>query len=547
MNKKELEQVHVRLPEVVEDFKAGRTSRRDFLRTSTLLGLSAATAYALAGKITGEHVFPAARAQGAGGGTLRISMNVMEINDPSLADWSQKGNLFRAMLEPLAKVGADNVTYPYLAERWEANDDLTAWTFHLRQGIMWTNGDEFNADDVIANVEKWRDEEHGSSNFSRFSSIESVEKIDDYTVRFNLSAADIAIPEGLGDYPALIAHRNFWTDGQPFPENPIGTGPYVIDEYAVGQRASFNKREDVTWWGEEALGKEVLLDRIEIIDHGDDVSAHLAALASGQVDLLYEMSTDAVPTVQDNDNLVLYETVTGQTGVARFHVTTAPFDDPRVRTAIRRCIDHEVLLQLAYQNLGTPGEDHHVCPIHPEYAQIPRPVQDYEEARRLLAEAGYEDGLDIEIYSVANPTWEPNTCQVIAEMVSPAGINLSVNIMPGGSYWDRWTDWPFGFTSWTHRPLGVQVLNLAYRSGVPWNETNYSNPEFDSLLDQANGILDPDERRSVMAELEEMLQSDSIMIQPYWRAIHTASSTNLVGFELQPAREFDYPALSLSS
>ena len=160
------------------------------------------------------------------------------------------------------------------------------------------------------------------------------------------------------------------------------------------------------------------------------------------------------------------------------------------------------------------------------------PSQDYDEARRLLAEAGFGDGLDISIDCVAQPTWEPNTCQVISQMLVPAGINLSVNVMPGGTYWDRWLVAPFGFTSWTHRPLGITVLNLAYRSGVPWNETGYANPEFDTLLDQANGTFDVDARREIVRELELMLQGDAILIQPYWRSIHTASRTNVHGYHL---------------
>ncbi|MEO1227009.1 MAG: ABC transporter substrate-binding protein, partial [Pseudomonadota bacterium] len=210
MDKKELASVHVALPNLVEQLEKGRTTRRDFLRTSTLLGLSATAAYGIAGRITGEHFVAPARAQGTPGGTVRISMNVMELSDPSLADWSQKSNVYRAVNEPLAKIGADNITRPYLAERWEANDDLTAWTFHLRQNATWSNGDAFIADDVVANIEKWLDEAHGSSNYSRFSSLESAEAIDDHTVRFNLSSPDLAVPESLGDYPALIVHRNFW-------------------------------------------------------------------------------------------------------------------------------------------------------------------------------------------------------------------------------------------------------------------------------------------------------------------------------------------------
>ncbi|MEQ8965342.1 MAG: ABC transporter substrate-binding protein [Azospirillaceae bacterium] len=553
MHKDDLAKVHKAIPKLVDKLANGDVGRRDFLRTTTLLGLSATTAYTLAGKITGEPFVPAARAQGNMGGTIRVSMNVKEISDPAIFDWSEKGNIARHVIEPLAQVGTDNITRPFLAERWEASDDLKTWTFHLRRGVKWNNGDDFIADDVIFNFERWMNPETGSSNYGRFAALResnddgspmmdgAVEKVDDHTVRFNMRVPFLALPESMGDYPALIVHRRFTEEGGNFPDNPVGTGPYLLEDFGVGERAVLVKRDPSEYWGEE-----VYLDGITYIDHGDDPAAWLAALASGQVDLLYRLSVDQVPAVQGMQHLQLYETVTGQTGVARMKVTEPPFDDVRVRKAIRLSMDHARLLELGYQNLGVPGEDHHVSPAHPEYAEIPEPTQDYEQARALLAEAGYEDGLELTIDCVAQPTWEPNTCQVIAEMLRPAGIDLTVNIMPGGTYWERWTTAPFGFTSWTHRPLGTQVLSLAYRCGVPWNESSYCNPDFDALLDQAEATLDVEERREIMADLEAMLQDDSVIIQPYWRSVFTASGANVNGFSVHPAEEMQLNGVWLS-
>ena len=125
-------------------------------------------------------------------------------------------------------------------------------------------------------------------------------------------------------------------------------------------------------------------------------------------------------------------------------------------------------------------------------------------------------------------------------MVKPAGINLAINIMPGGSYWDVWASTPFGFTAWTHRPLGVQVLNLAYRSGVSWNETNYSNPEFDKTLDKAGAILDPNERRVVTRKLQEILQDDAIISQSFWRSVFVTANKRVQGLYAQVALEHHY-------
>jgi peptide/nickel transport system substrate-binding protein len=554
MDRDDLGKVHSAIPRMVEALENGRIDRREFLRTTTLLGLSATAAYGLAGKITGEDFVPNAQAQEPQrGGILRCSMNVKDCSDPAIYDWSEKGNVARQVIEPLVMLGPDNVARPWLAERWEANEDLTSWTFHLRRGVKWNNGDDFIADDVIFNFERWLDPATGSSNYGRFATLrgpndgdgilpDALEKVDDHTVRFNLRVPDLTLPENMTDYPALIVHRRFVEEGGNFVENPVGTGPFLLDEFAIGQRARFSKRDPAEYWG-----PEVYIDGIEFTDHGDDPAAALAALASGQVDLLYRLfSVDQVPAVLERDGLILHQTVTAQTGVARMKVTEPPFDNPLVRAAIRSCIDHPVLLELGYLGFGEPGEDHHVAPVHPDYAQIPRPQQDYERARQLLTEAGYPDGLEISIDCVAQPTWEPNTCQVIAQMLAPAGITLSVNIMPGGTYWDRWLTAPFGFTSWTHRPLGVTVLNLAYRTGVPWNESSYSNERFDRLLDQANGTINVEARRALMAELETILQSDSVIVQPFWRSVFTASTDRVNGFEIQPAEEHHYHRVWLS-
>jgi peptide/nickel transport system substrate-binding protein len=106
--------------------------------------------------------------------------------------------------------------------------------------------------------------------------------------------------------------------------------------------------------------------------------------------------------------------------------------------------------------------------------------------------------------------------------------------MPGASYWDVWDKTPFGFTSWTHRPLGVMVLNLGYRSGVPWNESAYSNPEFDKALDEASAILDANERRTAMEKVEKILQNDAVIAQPLWRAAFETTSKKVRGYEVHP-------------
>ncbi|MFK7866455.1 MAG: ABC transporter substrate-binding protein, partial [Alphaproteobacteria bacterium] len=160
--------VHSYMPELSDQLFKGKIDRRDFLRQSALLGVSAGAAYVMADKLTGQSLIGAARADGHGtpknGGVLRVSMPVQEVTDPASFSWTEPSNISRWMVEYLVRTGADNVTVPYLAEGWEASDDLKSWVFHLQKNVTWSNGDQFGADDVVAAITRWLDPETGSSN-----------------------------------------------------------------------------------------------------------------------------------------------------------------------------------------------------------------------------------------------------------------------------------------------------------------------------------------------------------------------------------------------
>jgi len=161
-------------------------------------------------------------------------------------------------------------------------------------------------------------------------------------------------------------------------------------------------------------------------------------------------------------------------------------------------------------------------------------TRDVAAAKKLLAEAGHPNGVEVTIDCKKDPAWEFNAVQAMVEQWKEAGINTKINLMPSSSYWDIWDKTAFGFTSWTHRPLGVMVLGLAYRSGVPWNETAYSNAEFDSLLTKAEGLLDVNERREVVKQIETLMQEDGPIAQPLWRKTFTAFDKRVKNVEMHP-------------
>ncbi len=543
--------VHPYVPEALHLLRRGRMSRREFLRTVTLLGVSAGAAYALAGGVDPL----VRRAHGAEtprqGGTFRFQMAVQEITDPARYDWNERSNIARHIVEYLTFTGPDNVTRPYLAERWEASEDLRTWTFHLRKDVKWSNGDEFNADDVVFNFTRWLDPKTGSSNIGLFDAMVqtvdtgktdadgkpimgkrmrsgAVEKVDGHTVRLHLSQPVLAMPENLYNYPTAIVHRRFEEEGGDLRKNPVGTGPFTLERLAVGREALLRRRDG--YWGQRPH-----LDAIHYVDLGEDRSAWLAALASDQVDGIYRVDVAQLDVVENLPGVVIHEVASAQTNVARMRVDQAPFDDIRVRRAVRACMDPRKLLELAHRGRGDPGEHHHVATIHPEYFALPATQPDIELARSLLAEAGHGEGLalSIDVGSTSGP-WELACIQAFREQCAPAGIDLRINTMPSTQYWEIWDKTPFGFTAWTHRPLGVMVLNLGYRSGVPWNESRYSNPEFDAALDAADATLDVEERRRLMERVQRILQDDAVIAQPLWRSEISATRDRVRGYSTHP-------------
>src|SRR5438874_2682316 len=325
-----------------------------------------------------------------------------------------------------------------------------------------------------------------ASHFStRLWDANAIQKVDAFTVRLNGKTAQLAIPEQLFHYPMLIQDP---AENGEFKVGSNGTGAFTLVESEVGRRQVLKARKD--YWGGGPY-----LDEIQFIDLGDDPAAAVSALASKQVDGLYAADIVQLDALQKLPHVQMYQVTTAYTATARVQ-PVKPFDDKRVRQALRYAIDSNVILQISHKGLGQAGEHHHVSPVHPEYAKLPTFQRDVAKAKKLLAEAGYPNGIDTEIICRPQPGWELLAVQAMVEQWKDAGIRVKINVMPSTQYWEVWTKVPFGFTTWAHRPLGVMSLALAYRSGVPWNESKYSNPEFDRLLSLAEGTIDGAARRA---------------------------------------------------
>ena len=253
-------------------------------------------------------------------------------------------------------------------------------------------------------------------------------------------------------------HRDFEKNGSATSvSHPIGTGPFELVSYDVGPRRCYKRRENSKWWDGEAY-----LDGVEFIDYGTDPAADGQRLR-GRRGRHQLRDLGRLCRILDGLGLVKSEVVTAATIVARTNVTNKPYDDQKVRNALQLAVDNATVLQLGYGNAGAVAENHHVSPIHPGIcASCPRWHATSRRAKELMAEAGQAD-FEHDLITV-DEDWHKNTGDAIAAQIREAGIKVKRTVLPGSTFWNDWTKYPFSMTNWNMRPLGVQVLALGYRT-----------------------------------------------------------------------------------
>lgn len=403
----------------------------------------------------------------------------------------------------LMREGEDGTPVPDLATAWQASADAMEWTIDLRPGVTFHDGSSFGPEDVVYTFDRIMDPEIDSPVASVLQIISGVEVVDEDTVKIVLSSPHADLPLLLLDYRIRMIPEG---SGDTIATTGIGTGAFKLESFdpqGVSRLVAF----EGYWEGAPKL------EAVEVYSI-PDADARVQALLGGQIDMLYA-SFQHARLFEGNDDFVLQTYPSGSWQAIVFRTDTPPFDDARVRKAVRMAADRQQIIDLV---LGTGnGEvtcDHPVWLGDPYRAEIDC-RQDIEGAKALLAEAGYPDGIEFDLHTSNLENEMVPLAEVYQQQAAAAGIKVNVVMAPADGYWsDVWMVEPVSVTSWGERPAD-QILNEAYRSTSSWNETYYGNPDFDALLDQARSELDPARRAELYGELQRILFEDGGSLIPY--------------------------------
>ena len=459
-----------------------------------LLAVALACVLFIASKVAAESEEPKY------GGTLVFALPPNSISlDPPFQLGDPDLFITQATYDNLLMVQPDLSVKPELATSWEHDEDLSSYTFHLRQGVKFHHGKEFKAEDVVFTFGRLLDPELDSPARSIFEVIEEIVVIDDHTVRFDLVAPNGFFPESLSIFQARIVPSD--VDVERLTLEEFGTGPFMLEEYLPNERATLVRNPDYWEEGMPYLDELVMLNISEVASRDE-------ALKSGDADIVYQLSPQSIPGLEAHpDTTVLNATSFSYIGLP-MPTEVAPFDNKLVRKAMQAATDRQAINQAALLGLGVIGRDHPIHPDHPVFApQFAPPDYDPELAASLLEQAGYPDGIDVTLHTADIGTGTIELAVAYKESAAPAGIRVNIKRHPSEGWFDNvWNNGLFTVVNWFGRSPD-QALSVQIHSDSAWNATQYKNPVIDELIERARA-QDLEGQRESYGEIQRMLIDD---------------------------------------
>lgn len=458
-------------------------------------------------------------------GVLRVAMQPMVQTDPAFISSDSEVLFANHVYDYLVDINPQNQIVARLATDWEISDDGLTYILTLAEGVTFHSGDPVRAEDVVWTFERLADPELGTPTADLYAGLERVEATGELEVSFVLDQPNPFFLYDLSDNHALILQAGTADPATDFN----GTGPFQVESYTPEDRMVLTANPD---YFREGLPR---LEGIEIIFFNDE-NAMADALRGGQVDLVLRMSTPIFESLRAEPGLTTHEIPTNGFDLVRLRSDQPPGDDPRVIEALKLATDRAAILELVQGGHGAVGRDSPIGPLYADYysESVPLPERDPQAARDLLAEAGYPDGLQLELHT-PDTGGRPDLATVLKEQWAEAGVEVEVLVEPESVYYGEgnWLEVSLGITGWGSRPVPQFYLDVMLVCDAVWNESHFCDPEFDELAATAGSAQDESQRKQAYHEIQRIMIERGPVIIPYFFAQFGAIREGFDGFELK--------------
>ena len=527
---------------IIDEFAAGRLSRRDFIRRGTVVGISVpllGSILAACGS-SGSSSSPSggsSSAAGAPGAVIKagIVTPTGAINPVTVAD--QGGLDMLGQTGEYLCLSTQTLTLkPVLATSWTPNSKADVWTFKIRQNVKFHNGQALTADDVVYTYQLHTNPKGEANALSAFGGVltpAGVKKVDDFTVEFHLSAPN-------GNFPYLTSSDNYNMIILPKGYDPakwqstfLGTGPFKLGSYTPKSGATFTRNE--SYWGKKALPSSTQFTFY------DTQNPMILGLTGGTINVVGQF---AVAGAQ--------ELLTGSYNIIKLKSSAhrqlsmrndkAPFTDPRVRQAIALTLDRPAIVKALFQGFADVGNDSPFAPVYPSTnTSVAQRTKDIAKAKSLLAAAGHGSGFSTQLVT-ENFVEIPQYAQIVAQSAKEIGVNIGLKVESSSQYYGKatfgnsdWLDATMSLVDYGHRGVPnvfltspLETYNAKTGTGT-WNAAHFSNAQYDKLVAQYIAASDLGTQKTLAGQIETLLLAQTPIIFGYFYNYLTATTKGVTG------------------
>lgn len=472
------------------------------------------------------------------GGVLRAGMQTDPVGlDPHTTQATATRNMLENVYDTLVMFDSQMQIVPALAESWETSEDGLTWTFKIREGVTFHDGSAFKASDVAFSLNRIKDPEVASPRSGDFEVVASVEAPDDATVVITLTKPFSPLLSKLAQsLNVIVSEAVAGANNNDLNNVVVGTGPFTFVEYVPQTKLELAKNP--SYWGTDADGNQLpYLDGI-LFQFYPEPTARTTAIQTGNADWIEYVPAADVEILRADSNLQVIGGLSNNFRTIYLNVTRAPFDNKLVRQALSYAIDEQAIVDVALFGTGGVASTGTTVPVGQFYAIESSPYngRDVEKAKELLAEAGFADGFEFDLYVTSTYDFLRTPAEIIQSNLAEIGVTVNIVAEDWNVYLPKVLEHDFTATilGESGQSDPDDFLYDVFRTEGGGNLGLYSNPDLDALLDQGREIADPEERKVLYTQAQELILDEAPQVFLFHSAQYEALRSNVMGFEHFP-------------